>query len=249
MQWKTAISHVADGKEVIRGYDLKELIHKKSFVEAIFLVLKGELPSENETRMMNALFCAAIDHGIGVSSAMTARTVVSTGNSLHTALAAGILSLGTLHGSAIEDAAKFFQENVGEQNVVALVAELKEKKVRIAGFGHKILEHDPRSEALFDIARETGFYGKHCAFAEAVHTELNAVSSKKLPLNVDGSMAAIMSDMGFDWRIAKGFFIIGRVPGLIAHIYEEMTQKNGLRRLAEDEAEYVGPDFRCIGTA
>ena len=40
MQWKTAISHVENGKELIRGYDLKELIHKKSFVETIFLVLK-----------------------------------------------------------------------------------------------------------------------------------------------------------------------------------------------------------------
>lgn len=244
MHWKTAISHVADGKEIIRGYDLKELIHEKTFVETIFLVLKGELPNDNETRMMNALFTACIDHGIGVSSAMTARTVVSTGNSLHTALAAGVLSLGTLHGSAIEDAAKFFQENVGEKDVEGMIKKLKDQKIRIAGYGHKILDHDPRSEALFDLARETGFYGKHCAFAESVHTALNAVSSKKLPINVDGAMGAIISDMGFDWRIAKGFFIIGRVPGLVAHVYEEMTQGNGLRRLDEDEPEYIGPSER-----
>lgn len=246
MHWKTAISHVADGKEIIRGYDLKELIHQKSFVETIFLVLKGELPNANETRMMNALFTACIDHGIGVSSAMTARTVVSTGNSLHTALAAGVLSLGTLHGSAIEDAAKFFQENVGEKDVRGMIKRSKDQKIRIPGYGHKILDHDPRSEALFQIARETGFYGKHSAFAEAVHTELNAVSSKKLPINVDGAMGAIISDMGFDWRIAKGFFIIGRVPGLVAHIYEEMTQGNGLRRLDEDEPEYMGPGERSL---
>ena len=101
MQWKTSISHVADGKEIIGGYDLQELIHKKSFVECIYLVLKGEFPNEKQTRMLNALFTAAIDHGIGVSSAMTARTVASTGNSMHTAIAAGILSMGKLHCSPL----------------------------------------------------------------------------------------------------------------------------------------------------
>ena len=246
MQWKTSISHVADGKELIRGYDLKELIHQKSFVETIYLVLKGDLPSENETKMMNALFTAAIDHGIGVSSAMTARTVASTGNSLHTALAAGILSMGKLHGSAIEGAAMFFQDNVDEEDVLTLIKDLKQKGQRIPGYGHKILEHDPRSEALFAIAKETEMYGKHCAFAEAVHAEINKLSSKTLPINVDGAMGAVMSDMGFDWRMAKGFFIIGRVPGLVAHIYEEKVSEQGIRRLAEDAAEYVGEDERKI---
>jgi len=240
MQWKTSISHVQDGKEIIRGYDLKELIKQKSFPEVIFLVLKGELPNEQETKMMNALFTAAIDHGVGVSSAMTARTVASTGNSLHTALSAGILAMGKLHGSAIEGAAEFFQENVSEGDVPGLVKKMKEQKVRIPGYGHKILDHDPRSEVLFEVAKETGFYDQHCQLAEKVGEELNKLASKKLPLNVDGAMGAIISDMGFDWQMAKGFFIIGRVPGLVAHIHEEMTSQNGLRRLAEDEAEYVG---------
>jgi citryl-CoA lyase len=244
MQWKTSISHVQDGKEIIRGYDLKELINKKSFVETIFLVLKGELPSENETKMMNALFTAAIDHGIGVSSAMTARTVVSTGNSMHTALAAGILSMGKLHGSAIEGAAKFFQENNTNNNVEELVKESKNKKIRIPGFGHKILQDDPRSTALFEVAKETNIYNKNCELAVKIGEELNKISSKKLPLNIDGAMGAVMSDMGFDWKLAKGFFIIGRVPGLVAHIYEEMNSKDGLRRLAEEDAEYTGPEER-----
>lgn len=244
MQWKTSISHVANNHEIIRGYDLSDLINKKSFVETIYLILKGELPNEPQTRMLNALFTAAIDHGIGVSSAMTARTVVSTGNSLHTALAAGILSLGTLHGSAIEDATNFFQENIGVDEVDELVKKMKEQKIRLPGYGHKILTHDERSVALFTVAKETKIYGQHCELAEKVGTALNKISSKPLPLNVDGAMGAIISDMGFDWRLAKGFFIIGRVPGLVAHVYEEMTSDNGLRRLAEEEAEYLGPTSR-----
>jgi citryl-CoA lyase len=245
MEWKTAISTVEGGKELIRGYDLRELIAKKTFVESVWLVLKAELPNPAQLRMLNALLVACIDHGIGVSSAMTARTVVSTGNSLHTALAAGILSLGTLHGSAVEDAARFFQQHLGA-DLPALVRSLREKNIRIPGFGHKILDHDPRSEALFLVARETGFYGKHSEFAIVIASTLAAVVSKPLPVNVDGAMAAILLDMGFDSRMTKGFFILGRVPGLVAHIFEEMTSNNGLRRLREDETHYTGSRERPL---
>ncbi|MBI2483953.1 citryl-CoA lyase [Candidatus Uhrbacteria bacterium] len=246
MKWTTAITDVRAGKELVRGYDLKDLVCKKSFVEAIYLVLKGELPDERTTTMLNAMFVSCIDHGVGVSSAMTSRLVVSTGNSLHTALASGILSFGTLHGSAIEDAAHFFSLHAETEDISALVRDLKSQGVRIPGYGHKILQNDPRTDALFDVARKTDFYGKFCELAIVVRESVNEISSKQLPLNVDGALAAIMLDMGFDPRLAKGFFIIGRVPGLVAHIYEEMTTGTGLRRLTEDEVEYTGVEERPI---
>lgn len=244
MQWKTAISKISDNKETIRGYDLSELIKNKSFVEVIFLVLKGNLPSDNESRMLNALFTAAIDHGVGTASAMTSRIVASAGSSMHTALAAGILAMGKLHGGATEDAAKFFAENVEIKDVTELVKSLKEKKIRLPGYGHKVLTHDHRSDTLFSVAKAANFYGEHCRFAEEAGAQLNKISSKPLPLNVDGAMAAIILDMGFDWRLAKGFFIIARMPGLVAHIYEEITGNEGLRRLSPDEEQYIGEEDR-----
>ena len=229
-----------DDQEIIRGNNLQDLIMKKSFVEVIFLLLKSKLPNSKETRMMNALLTASIDHGVGAPSATVARTVVSTGNSLHTALAAGVLAMGELHGNAIEGAAKFFQEFVNESDVAVLVKNLKEKKIRIPGYGHKVLLHDHRSDTLFAVAKETGFYQQHSEFAVAVGEALNSISSKKLPLNVDGAMAAIISDMGFAWQQAKGFFIIGRMPGLVAHVFEQMQSGEGIKRLEESEIEYVG---------
>lgn len=247
MEWKTTISTVSDGKELIRGYNLRDLIVQLDFVSTVFLVLRGELPNARERRMLDALFTAAIDHGIGVSSAMTARTVASTGNSMHAALAAGILAMGTLHGSAIEDAAKFFQMHVHERADVA-VATARARNGRIPGYGHRILADDPRAHALFAVAKDVGFFGTHCTFASAVHDALNVGRATSIPLNVDGAMAAIIVDMGFDWHIAKGFFLIGRVPGLVAHIAEEMASGNGLRRLVENEASYIGPSARQLPT-
>ena len=246
MKWKTAITNVAGNKETIRGYNLTDLIEKKSFVETIFLLLKGELPDSKETRMFNALFTAAIDHGPGAASAMSARIVASAKNSLHTAVAAGVLAMGELHGSAIEGAAKFFQEQVAEKKVDQLVKKLKDRKVRIPGYGHAVLTSDERSRSLFAVAKETGFYGRHCRFAQAVEKSLAAVSSKPLPLNIDAAMGAILSDMGFAWPIMKGFFIIARVPGLVAQTYEEIMQAEGLRRLSAEEIDYIGPAPRVL---
>jgi len=71
-----------------------------------------------------------------------------------------------------------------------------------------------------------------------VEQTLNSMSSKKLPLNVDGAIGAILCDMGFDARLGNSVFMIGRVPGLLAHIYEEQTSGEGIRRLEDDEVEY-----------
>ena len=240
MKWETAITNVKNGQETIRGKKLSGLIKNNTFTETIFLIWRGRMPKTNETKMMDAMLTAAIDHGTGTASAMTARIVASAKNSLHTALTAGILAMGERHGSAIENAAKFFIANKNNKNLVQTVKDLKDKKVRLAGFGHAVLERDERAEALLSLAKKFNFFKTVCQVAVTTQKELNKISSKPLPLNIDGAMGAILADMGFDANMMKGIFITARVPGLVAHIYEEMTNDAGLRRLHEDEITYIG---------
>lgn len=246
MHITTAITDIRDEKEYIRGYSLHDLVQKKTFVETIYLLLRGKLPTEKETVMLNALFTAAIDHGPGTASAQTARIVASAKNSMHTAVAAGILAMGERHGSAIEGAAQFFQEQKQRGDIDMLAQELKAKKIRVPGYGHAVLEKDDRSAVLLTIAKEQGVYGEHCVFAEKFHHALNAVSSKKIAFNIDGSMAAILLDMGFDVRLMKGFFMIARVPGLVAQVFEEIVSDAGIRRLDQDDIEYTGEKERSL---
>ncbi|MDO8499894.1 MAG: citryl-CoA lyase [bacterium] len=240
MQWKTAVSNVNDGEETIRGKKLSALVGTNSFTESIFLIWQGRLPKPDETKMLDAMFVSALDHGTGTASAMTARIVASAKNSLHTSLAAGILAMGERHGSAIEGAAKFFQDNIDCKDVTALVKTLKDKKVRVPGFGHAVLKVDKRAVELLALAKKLGFAKQACALAISTEKELNKISSKPLPLNIDGAMGAIALDMGFDIRVMKGIFITARVPGLVAHIVEEMTDDQGLRRLDESDITYTG---------
>ncbi|RKX26881.1 MAG: citryl-CoA lyase, partial [Candidatus Zixiibacteriota bacterium] len=216
-----------------------------------YLILKGELPIKAEAELMNAILVASIDHGASPPSVLGTRTVVSGGNSLNAAIAGGVLVIGDTHGGAIEQSAKIMQEWVkkgGETTALAeqLVDWLKENKKRMPGFGHRLHNVDPRTAKLFEIAARHGYSGKHIELCKAIESTLAKKLGKKLPINVDGAVAAVISDMGFDWRLGKGFFIISRVPGLLAHAYEEMTREKPMRKLGPLPFEYDGPSKREI---
>jgi citryl-CoA lyase len=245
-KWRTAISFHDGYEAYVRGYKLRDLIGKLTFTEAIYLVLKGELPTEKEAKMLEAIFVSIIEHSIAPPSIIAARAVISGGNKLHVGVGAGILAFGEAHGGALEGAMKFFQENVN-RNPEEVVKEYLSQGKRIPGYGHRFYkEFDPRTEKLFEIAKELGFYGKYAQFAKEVEKAIEKLKGKKLVLNVDGAIASIVSEMGFDWRLGKGFFIIGRVPGIVAHVYEELVfEKPFSKRLdEEEEVEYFGPQKR-----
>src|SRR3989344_1296543 len=51
----------------------------------------------------------------------------------------------------------------------------------------------------------------------------------------------IAKELGFYAKSGKGFFIIARVPGLVAHVVEESLREKPVRRLTEKDVEYDGP--------
>lgn len=239
MKWNTSITDIKDGKEYIRGEALEGLMKERSFSEVIFLLLKGEIPSSGQTKMMDAILVSVIDHGPAVASAMNARISASAKNPMHASVAAGLLGMGDRHGVVISQAMRFFQEHVGTNDLKTLLLDMKKQKKYVMGYGHKIFDDvDPRSETLLDIAQELGISGKHCELAKSVEYTLNETSSRKLPLNVDGAIAAILCDMGFDPSVGNGFFIMSRVPGLVAHVVEENASGEGIRRVAQEDIEY-----------
>ena len=251
-RWRTAITDHVNHEPYLRGYRLVDLIGRYSFAEVAYLALKGELPTPAEARMLDAMFVAVVDHGIAVPSVVADRVVISGGNPLHVGVAAGVLTFGEAHGGAIESAARILQETAAREGdaaglAQARVAQARANKERLAGFGHRYYkEADPRTARMFEIAREEAFFGRHCTLAEAIAAELKAQSGRALVLNVDGAIAAIISDMGFDWRLGKGFFIIGRVVGLVAHGFEELARERPFRRLSADETAYDGPPPRSL---
>ena len=244
--WATGITDIGPGKIRVRGYAIADIMEKLSYAETVYLILKGQLPTKAEAELMNAILVSSIDHGASPPSVLGTRTVVSGGNSLNAAIAGGVLVIGDTHGGAIEQAAKIMQEwakKSGEVDKLAdeLVNWLKVNKMRMPGFGHRLHNVDPRTGKLFEIAERHGFGGRHIALCKAIEKGLAEKLGKQLPINVDGAIAAVISDMGFDWRLGKGFFIISRTPGLLAHAYEEMTREKPMRKLGPPASRYDGP--------
>ena len=254
-KWKTAITDIGPNKIQVKGYNIGDIMDNLSYAEVVFLMLKGTLPTEAETELMNAILVSSVDHGASPPSVLGTRTVISGGNSLNAAVAGGILTIGDWHGGAIEQSARILQEWAakaaeGGADVLGLAKEmadwLAESKKRMPGFGHRLHTADPRTAKLFDIAQRRGYLGKHILLARSLEKVMSKRRGRPLPINVDGAIAAVISDMGFDWRLGKGFFIISRVPGLIAHAYEEMTREKPMRRLGPMPFEYDGPEERKI---
>jgi citrate synthase len=75
-----------------------------------------------------------------------------------------------------------------------------------------------------------------------VENGLQQILGKKLPINVDGAIAALLCELDFDPVLANAFFMIARVPGLVAHIHEEKTRYKPMRKIHPTDVEYDGPE-------
>ena len=230
-EWKTDIASSGENA-VIRGLDHEEVM-EMDFADSIWLVLTGEKPSEEESEIFNTILSASIDHGVGNPSTVSARTIQSGGNDMNTSVAGGILALGDKHGGAIEDCMEMLQS---EKSAEEIVEEKLEQGEKIPGLGHKVYEDkDPRTEKIFRKAEELGLPDEYTEKMREIQTEF-AERKVSLVINIDGAIAGVMSDLGWDHRVGKGLFIIARTPGLVAHVREEMDEEDFRR----GEGEYTG---------
>ncbi len=229
--WETSISSSGEDA-VIRGVPLKEVMDM-DFADAIWLVLKGEKPGEDESELFNTILSSCIDHGVGNPSSVAARKVQSGGNEMNTSVAAGVMALGDRHGGAIQDAMEMLQDDRRAEEVVGSYLENGEK---IPGIGHKIYsDEDPRAVKIVRKAEKLGIAGEAVQKMSDIR-DVFADRKADLVMNVDGAIAGVMTDMGWDYRLGKGLFIIARTPGLVAHVREEMDEEDFRR----EKGEYTG---------
>lgn len=237
--YRTSITTHVDGSLYVYGHNLVDLAGNTSFAKAIYLILQGQLPDKASEKMFEAILTIIIDHGVEPSSVVAARNIYSAGSPVQAAVAGGVLAFGEFHGGAIESAMENFKkyEPLG---VKKLIEDFAKSGERVSGFGHRLYDTDPRTQKLVELSKENGFFGKYVKFALVCEEELSK-GGKKLPLNIDGIIAALLLEMGFNSKVGKGIFIIGRVPGIVAHVVEEALREKPVRRLSEKDVEYDGP--------
>jgi len=236
MKLKTKISKLTEDDLILRGEKLSHLISSSSFSESIFLLLNKRKPSEVENKVFSALLISCIDHGAGTASSLSSRFIMSTGNSLNTAVSGGILALGDYHGGASEKAMEQLKK---VKDVKAFVSKTLKNKEIIFGYGHKIHKNeDPRVKEILKLCKSLEYDSKYIKLAQEIETSIEKTKGKKLCLNIDGLMAAILLEMGFSPLAARGVFIIARTPGLVAQAIEEKETEKPVRRLDEKDISY-----------
>jgi len=255
--WSTAITKIEPNKVVVRGYRIDELMGRISFGEMVYLILKGELPTPEVGRLMDAMMVSSVDHGATPPSALAARTVASGGAPLTTAIAAGIMTINQYHGGAIEGCMNVLNELVAYRQEQGLdaetaarekMAEFRARKLRVPGYGHRVHSDDPRTRRLFALAEEAGIAGEYIEMGHALRQAMKESLGKDLPMNVDGAIAAVLCELGFPPELGNGFFAISRTVGLTAQVHEEMTRERPMRRISPTAQEYDGPPERSLET-
>ncbi|MFH1727853.1 MAG: citryl-CoA lyase [Pseudomonadota bacterium] len=246
--WETKITKIEPNKLTVRGHKLDELIGKAKYSDMVYLLLKGNFPNQEVSNIFEAILVSSVDHGVTPPSTIAARTSASSGAPINAALAAGILTINKHHGGAIENCMNTLIniKNITKGNdlkleeyIQKLVKENRANKIRFSGFGHRIHTDDPRTKKLFEIAEKNNICKTYFQIIRCLEITIEKEYGKKLPINVDGAIAAILCELDFNSKLANAFFIISRLPGLCAHIQEEYSMKP-MRTIVPKEAEYTG---------
>ena len=145
-KWKTSITKVEPNRLITRGYPQEDLVGTISFPEMIYLLIKGELPSQNQERMLQAVLISFCDHGVTPPSTQAARLMASAGSPVNACLAGGILAFGENHAGAIEIAMKTLQQGIKLKETSEIsIDDLANKLInsfldngkKVPGFGHR----------------------------------------------------------------------------------------------------------------
>jgi citrate synthase len=193
----------------VRGKDLPgEIIGSLNLGDMAFFELTGRFPDAKQSRLFNAMAVTLVEHGITPSALAARLTYLGAPEAMQAAVAAGLCGLGSVFVGSMEAVARMLSENT----------DIEQMK-RIPGLGHPIHKPvDPRTVRLFDIARETGFYGKYCERMEEIGRKKNLV------VNATGAIGALACELGLDWRSVRGIGVMARAVGLVGHLLEESRQ-------------------------
>ncbi|MCL4745545.1 MAG: hypothetical protein KJZ83_09030 [Burkholderiaceae bacterium] len=251
--WSTRISRAGEGRILVRGYPVEEIIERLSYTETAFLVLKGELPNAHETALFDLVLRSGVDQQFISAAVGAARFTASAfPDSPVPALASGMLASGSVTGSP-QEPAQMLIEAVGwklphDQACERIMQVWSERRGRVPGLGHPLHKAaEPRAVTVRRLAQAMGGWGEHGLMLDAIEAHLAAIKGRKIPINLAGALAALLADLGFDPLVIGGLGALSYGVALLAHITEEIRDGVPLRIIPDAlGAYYDGPEERHI---
>lgn len=226
-----------------------DLMGKVSFTQMMFMHIMGRRPSDGETVILDAVLVTLMEHGLTPSAISTRLTYHSAPEALQSAVAAGLLNVGSQFVGTMENAAKMLMALLQDpdnfdSNARAEIQRRRAAKLVLPGFGHHLHKpDDPRTEKLFDIAlSQDGIVGNYIAAMKRFSALVDEELGRHLTINATGAVAAVLLEIGVEPEIMRGFSVISRAAGLVAHIREEQTHPTArhIWDVVEETVPYTG---------
>lgn len=261
--WRTEIVEVSDGTVRYRGYPVEQLIGRASFPQMVWLLLRGDLPTPEQARLLEAAMVASVNAGPMSPSCAISAMAITCGVGLNNAVASGINALGDTHGGAGQQVMEHFAAvatDAGDVDPSAAVERYLDAFFArgsrfLPGFGHRFHSSDPRAQRLLSLLVEAEAQGtvsgRWRAIALAFEAALGRRKGRHLPINIDGAFAAVLAELGFAPPLGRGVFVLARALGLLAHAWETMEQGARIKGPVPDAVmyTYAGPAPRDMDEA
>jgi citrate synthase len=201
---------------------------------------------------MDRIFILHADHEQNASTS-TVRLAGSTEADPYAAVAAGIAALwGPSHGGANEAVLDVLNEIGDESRVQEYVDKAKDKNYpfKLMGFGHRVYKNfDPRAKVMqascHAVLHEQGADNdpllKMAMQLEKIAREEEYFIDRKLYPNIDFYSGITFKAMGIPTNMFTALFVLGRMPGWIAH-WDEML--SAPFKIGRPRQLYLGPTKR-----
>jgi citrate synthase len=218
-----------------------ELAH----AENLLWMLKGEKPSRQVVELIDRDLILHAEHGSNASS-FAARVVIGTEANLHAALTAAIAALsGPAHGGAAEDVMKMAEEIGDPARAADYVKEKRKSGAAVTGFGHRVYRaEDPRARhmraGVERLSKEMG-EPRWFEILQAVVKAMAPYARHGVNVNVDFYSGVVYHLLGVKRDLFVPIFAIGRVPGWVVQVLEQLDNNILIRPLTL----YNGPDARA----
>lgn len=222
------------------GHDIADLLGNVTFGELAYWMVTKRRPTPGQRVLFEAVLVALADHGFTPTAIAARVTYLSAPDSLQGAIAAGLLGGGSRFLGVTENSANFLNrmiitldevpaDDAGWDLVAAdVVRETKAAGQFVPGLGHPVHKQgDPRTPALFRLAREHDVFGDHLALFEAIGRVHPEILGRTLPLNGAGVCGAVLADIDLPLGVTRGFALLARCAGLLGQLAEEIVDPIG----------------------
>lgn len=219
-----------------RGHDFTPALPGRPYVENMVRMMGFVEPGTKEPNakvvsMLTRLWVLYADHEMTCSTASFLHAASALADPITCVVAALSAGFGPLHGGAIDIAYKQFERIGTPENVDVLIDDVKAKKYRLFGYGHRIYKvADPRTKFIRGLMDEvsTEIAGSKIL---AVALKIDEIASKdeyftkrNLKVNADLYGSFVYTALGFEPEIISPLAFLSRAPGILAHWRETMSK-------------------------